>query len=91
MFTDIDMKINGASITSCYGHYNLMGWMMLLHYSNDSRGVRLEALGWSDENDASDFDLSKPSNYQKRYQLLKESKYMRIVSPIFLPLHLQPR
>ena len=68
-----------------------MGWVMLLRYSNDSRGVKLESLGWADESDASSMDLSKPSNYQKRYELLKESRWLRIITPIYLPLHLQPR
>ena len=85
------MKVNGCSITSCYGHYNLMGWLMLLRFSNDSRGVKLEQLGWADEADASSMDFTGPSNFKKRYELLKESKYLKIISPLFLPLHLQPR
>ena len=91
LFKDIDMRINGCSVTSLYGNYNLQSWIMLQGLSGDSRSSKFENLLWSDEPSANEFDLNNPSNYKKRHELFKESSWCTIQSALFLPLHMQNR
>ena len=91
IFNDIDMRLAGCSVTSCYQNYNLTSWLMLQRYTSDARSGKLENIAWTDTPDASVIDFARPSNFLKRYELFKESKFCKLIVPCYLPLHLQNR
>ena len=68
IFKDIDLRINGSSVTSLYGNYNIQSFIMMLGLSQDSRSSKFENLLWSDEPNANEIDLNNPSNYKKRHE-----------------------
>ena len=46
VFSDIDLRINGSSVTSLYSTYHITSWLLLLGYSSDARSCKWESLLW---------------------------------------------
>lgn len=91
IFKDIDLRINGCSVTSLYGNYNIQSFIMMLGLSSDARASKFENQLWFNEPTANEFDVTNPSNYKKRFDLFKESNWVKVSSALYLPLNLQNR
>ena len=92
IFKDIDMKISGQSIQSCYANFNIQSYILtLLFYSEDARKSILERALWADEHDPSSLDIVTPSNYRIRALLFALSSWVSVRTALPLSFHLQSR
>ena len=92
IWRDIDLKISGQSIQSCYGNFNLQSYILtLLFYSEDARKSKMEAFLWADEDDQKSTDCVTPGNYKLRADLFGESAWVALRTPLPLSFHLQQR
>ena len=92
IWRDIDLKISGQSIQSCYGNFNLQSYILtLLFYSEDARKSKMEAFLWGDEDDQKCTDCVTPGNYKLRADLFGESAWVALRTPLPLSFHLQQR
>ena len=92
IFKDIDMKISGQSIQSCYANFNIQSYILtLLFYSEDARKSMLERALWADESSPANLDIGPPSNYRLRALLFALSSWVSVRTALPLSFHLQSR
>ena len=88
IFEDLDLQINGSSVNTMQGIYNILAVVLAtLTYGEDYRKSKAEMFLWADEQSYDNLDCRRPSSYRSRAMLFRESRWVPICAPVMASFH----